>query len=90
MAERDRAAVDVQLLGIDRQFLQAGEHLRGKGLVELERSIWSSVRPASLSTLRIAGTGPMPKRSGSTPAVAKRDEAGQRRQAALAARAPPT
>src|SRR5262249_3132829 len=32
------------------------------------RSMSSSERPVSLSTLRIAGTGPMPKRSGSTPA----------------------
>jgi hypothetical protein len=30
----------------------------------------SSVSPAIFSALRIAGTGPMPKRSGSTPAVA--------------------
>ena len=34
------------------------------------RSIWSSVSPASFSTLRMAGTGPMPKSSGGTPAVA--------------------
>ena len=36
MAERDRAAVDVQPLRIDRQLLQAREHLRGERLVQLD------------------------------------------------------
>ena len=36
MAERDRAAVDVQPLGIDRQLAQAREHLRGERLVQLD------------------------------------------------------
>ncbi len=37
--------------------------------------------------MRIAGTGPMPKRSGSTPAVAKATKRRQRLQAALPSRA---
>src|SRR5215831_10705447 len=35
MSEGNRTAVDVQLFRIDRQLFQAGEHLRGKCLVEL-------------------------------------------------------
>ena len=72
MAERDGAAVDVQPLGIDRQLAQAREHLRGERLVQLDEVdvVERQARRAS-ATLRIAGTGPMPKRSGSTPAVAK-------------------
>src|SRR6185295_7443227 len=36
MAERDRAAVDVEPIGIDRQRAQAGEDLRGEGFVQLD------------------------------------------------------
>ena len=71
MAERDRAAVDVEPIRIDRQLAQAREHLRGERLVQLDEIDLIERQPGRASaTLRIAGTGPMPNRSGSTPAVA--------------------
>ncbi len=70
MPERDRAAVDVQTIGIDRQFAQAGEHLRGERLVQLHEIHLLEGEPALVRTFSMAGTGPMPNRSGSTPAVA--------------------
>src|SRR6476469_2903326 len=36
VAERDRAAVDVQAGGVDREFFQTGENLGGKSLVQLD------------------------------------------------------
>ena len=36
MAERDRAAVDVQSIGIDGKFAQDREHLRRECLVQLD------------------------------------------------------
>src|SRR5215210_2133995 len=36
MAERDRPAVDVQPVSVDRQIAEAGYDLRGKRLVELD------------------------------------------------------
>ena len=70
VAERNGAAVDVELFGIDRQLAQAGQDLSGEGFVQLDEIHLSSVSPASFSTFRTAGTGPIPNRSGSTPAVA--------------------
>ena len=72
MAERDRAAVDVDLVAIEAELLLDGEILRGERLVDLdeidvvERQAW----PSS-STLRVAGAGPMPISVGSTPTVAQ-------------------
>ena len=71
MAQRDGPSVDVQPIRIDLELAQAGNRLRGEGLVQLDSPMSSSFRPAIFRTLRIAGTGPIPKRSGSTPAVAK-------------------
>ena len=36
MAERDGAAVDVEALAIEMEFAIAGQHLGGKGFVELD------------------------------------------------------
>src|SRR5215204_3528661 len=36
VAKRNRAAVDVETIGIDGQLAQAGDHLRGEGLVQLD------------------------------------------------------
>ena len=36
MAERNGVAVDVQPIGIDRQFLQTRKHLRREGFVQLD------------------------------------------------------
>jgi hypothetical protein len=36
MAKGDRAAVDVEAIGIDRQFLQTGQHLCGECFVQLD------------------------------------------------------
>ena len=71
MAERDRAAVDVQPRR-DRSAAPAGTRAparRTPRSARRDRSGRASARRAS-ATFRIAGTGPMPKRSGSTPAVA--------------------
>ena len=35
VAERDRAAVDVELVEVDAEVVGAGQHLRGEGLVDL-------------------------------------------------------
>ena len=36
MTERDGATVDVEPLGVDRELLENRQHLRGKGLVQLD------------------------------------------------------
>src|SRR5277367_730040 len=36
MAERDRAAVDVELIAVEAKFAVAGEDLRGEGFVEFD------------------------------------------------------
>src|SRR5262245_5658034 len=36
MPERDRATVDVKSFRVDREFLENRQHLRGKGLVQLD------------------------------------------------------
>ena len=51
MAERDRAAVDVQPLRIDRQLAQAGEHLRGERFVQLDEIDLVEREPGQLQHL---------------------------------------
>src|SRR5262249_22212933 len=45
MADRDRAAVDVELRGIDAQAIAAVDHLRGEGLVELPHVDLAALAP---------------------------------------------
>ena len=52
MAERDRAAVDVQLLRGDRHVLQHREHLRGERFVELDEIEIVEPRPVRSLQLR--------------------------------------
>ena len=91
MAERDRAAVDVEPIGIDRQLAQArpAPARRTPRSARRDRSDRASAR-RSFSALRTAGTGPMPKRSGSTPAVAKATKRASGCEAALLRAARPT
>jgi hypothetical protein len=69
MAERDRAAVDVHLLGVEPSSrITAGSATRS--LVQLDEVDLSSETPLRSSSLRTAGIGPMPITRGSTPATA--------------------
>ena len=72
MAERDRPAIRIDVVGIVREPkpAQARKRLRGERLVELdniEACRLSLSRSASLPT---AGIGPTPMTRGATPAVA--------------------
>ena len=68
VAERDGSAVDVELAAIEVEFAIAGEHLRGKGLVEFDEIEVREFEGVFLFELAEAGTGPMPMMRGSTPA----------------------
>ena len=70
MADRNRAAVDVQFFVRDAQLALAGEHLRGERLVQLEQvdAVERQVRPQKRLASR--GHGPSPMNAGSTPAAA--------------------
>ncbi len=70
MAEGDGAAVHVEAIRIDREFAQARQHLRGKRLVQFDEVDVLEGQAGRASSLRTAGTGPVPNRSGATPAVA--------------------
>ena len=65
MAERDRAAVDVEPVRIDRQFL-AGRPGPARRRLRSSRRDRSRRAPGPFArgAFRTAGTGPMPKRSG--------------------------
>src|SRR5215207_5174529 len=67
VAERDRAAVGVDPLGVDAQLLDHGERLGRERLVELEEVDVSQLKPGLLERAAHAGTGPMPMILGSTP-----------------------
>ena len=73
MAERDGAAVRVHMLRILRQaeVAQDGDALGGESLVEFDEIDLVRYRcPSCASSLRVAGTGPMPITRGATPAEA--------------------
>src|SRR5882672_6084858 len=71
MADRDRAAVDVELVRIDAELVAAIDHLDRVGLVQPHRSISSIFSPCRFRSRGIATTGPTPISSGSTPAATK-------------------
>ena len=54
MAERNGAAVDVHLLGIETERANDGQRLCGKSLIQLDDADVVSLRPASLSALGTA------------------------------------
>ena len=71
VAERDRAAVGVDLLLVETEVVDHRQRLGGERLVELDHL--DLVEPGARlrsSTLRTAGTGPMPMIDGSTPQLA--------------------
>jgi hypothetical protein len=70
VAEGDRAAVGVDALGVEIELPDDRQRLRGERLVDSITPISSIERPERWSTLRTAGTGPMPMTSGSTPQLA--------------------
>ena len=72
MAERDRAAVRIDVLGVVRhaELAQAGEGLRGERLVELDHVEVADLAAERSMSLRVDGTGPMPMMRGGTPADA--------------------
>ena len=70
MAQRNRAAVDVQLLGIELQVAIAGDYLRGKCFVQFDQiDLVQASAFVCPSNARVAGTGPMPMISGATPTI---------------------
>ena len=64
MAQRNSAAVDVQLALVEVQSLADGNRLSGKSLVGLIRSMSSTVRPVLAMTFLVAAMGPRPMTSG--------------------------
>ena len=71
MAERDRAAVDVDLVAIEAELLLDRQVLRGERLVDLDQIDVVEREPAFSSAIRVAGAGPMPISVGSTPTDAQ-------------------
>src|SRR5262245_59372166 len=71
VAERDRAAVDVEALVGNADVVAAIEHLYRERLVQLHRSMSATRLPAFSSSFGTANTGPMPISRGSQPAAAK-------------------
>ncbi len=71
VAERDGAAVDVQAIGIDVEFAEAGQDLHGEGLVQFDEiDVLERQAEAGQQFPDRRDTGPTPNRSGATPAVA--------------------
>ena len=66
VAQRDRAAVRVDVLGVVGQAQRPGDGqgLRGERLVQLDDVQVGDASPARASSFRVAGTGPMPITSG--------------------------
>ena len=67
MAEGDRAAVVLTVLGFELQLAHAGQGLGCEGFVKLDGGEVRYGEPARYRTLRVAGTGPMPMVSGAAP-----------------------
>ena len=79
MAERDRAAVDVDLLAIQAELLLDGEVLRRERFVDFDQvDVGEREAGASPARRAIAGAGPMPMIAGSTPTVAHAGEPADR------------
>ena len=83
MPERDRAAVDVQAIGVDRQFTQAGERLRGECFVQLDQIDLIEREPGELQHLPDRRNRPDAEPLRLDARRRERDEPAERRQAAL-------
>ena len=80
MAERDRAAVDVQAVGIHRQLFQAGEHLRGERFIQLDEIDLIEREAGQFQRLADRGHRSDAEPLGFDAGGRERDEAAQRRQ----------
>ena len=84
MTERDRAAVDVQPIGIDRQLLQAGQHLRGERFVQLDEIDLVERQPGELQHFADRRHRPDAEALRLDAGGGEGDEPGERRQSAFA------
>ncbi len=79
VAERDRAAVDVELLARDAEVLGRRDHLRGERLVDLDEvDVVDRSASRASSAWRHASIGPRPMISGLSARHAARDDARER------------
>ena len=85
MAKRDRAAVDVQPIGIDVQLAEAREHLRGEGLVDLDEVEAGERQAEAIQQFTDGGHRAGPEALGGDAGRGVAQEPRQRRQAELAA-----
>ena len=62
MADRDRAAIRIDMVGVvgQSEIAKHGERLRGEGLVELDDVEIADRDPSRSISLTVAGTGPCP------------------------------
>ena len=81
MAERQRAAVEVDAGVVEAEFAVHGERLDGEGLVALDDLQVFDGELGAAQRLPGGGTGPMPMIVGSQPATAVALDAGQHLQA---------
>ena len=89
MADRDRAAVDVDARGIEAQLAHARDGLGGERLVELDQiQIGGGDAGARERLSRVAGIGPRPISFGSTPATADATKRASGRRARAETREP--
>ncbi len=71
MADRDRAAIDVEPRRVDAEPVAAVDHLHREGLVQFPQVDVGDARGrARASSFGTANTGPMPISSGAQPATA--------------------
>src|SRR5262249_18071303 len=70
MPDRDRAAVDVNFIGVPAEILVHGAGLRGEGFIGLHEIEVANIPAGFLSAAREEGIGPVPMILGSTPAWA--------------------
>ena len=85
MAERDRAAVHVQAIRIDRQLAQAGEHLRRERFVQLDEIDLIERQPGLLQDLLHGRHRPDAELLGLDAGRREADEPSERRQPELRA-----
>ena len=84
VAERDRPAVDVDLLGIEPELVDAHDRLRGERLVELDEVEVVDADAGPLERLACRRDRPDAHDRGIDAGDGRRDDAGHRVQAELA------
>ena len=70
VAERDRAAVDVDLVPVEAELAAVGQHLRGERLVDLDQVEGLGRELVRVEQLRTPSTGARNSHSGATSAWA--------------------